>query len=76
MHRFSYRLLITFSIHASAKEATQLYKYVGYYKTFQSTPPRRRRHFVRGYIKGIVSFSIHASAKEATVLPENKSQNH
>ena len=60
-------VFFTFSIHASAKEATSLrLKILSLYWSFQSTPPRRRRQKVDSEELDSVTFSIHASAKEAT----------
>ena len=57
---------MSFSIHASAKEATRfLLAYIIDYH-FQSTPPRRRRPVAEDAPQFPVAFSIHASAKEAT----------
>ena len=66
-------LIKTFSIHASAKEATCLFVPVFATASFQSTPPRRRRQTFRNKIVSVFDFSIHASAKEATHLnPRSK----
>ena len=58
--------IFTFSIHASAKEATLQWSKADLQNFFQSTPPRRRRHLSTFYVPLHNSFSIHASAKEAT----------
>ena len=57
---------ITFSIHASAKEATIMCLKTRWNSSFQSTPPRRRRQYFVSRLPGDGAFSIHASAKEAT----------
>ena len=60
---------VRISIHASAKEATQgtlpLFQFL---HTFQSTLPRRKRHFIGFDELTHFTISIHASAKEATQL--------
>ena len=61
-------VIITISIHASAKEATIMHDPISSIFVFQSTPPRRRRPitFLSGCLSN--SISIHASAKEATLF--------
>ena len=60
-------LLLSISIHASAKEATieQQIKQIDK-ELFQSTPPRRRRPILADTTIFQSTISIHASAKEAT----------
>ena len=54
------------SIHASAREATELCTLSDNSKKFQSTPPRGRRQALRNVILFHIVISIHASAREAT----------
>jgi hypothetical protein len=54
------------SIHASAKEATLTTACQTSHRTFQSTPPRRRRPGALFDLGVRFTVSIHASAKEAT----------
>ena len=65
-------LHLMISIHASAKEATNLKIGTDGKFEFQSTPPRRRRQYVSPVEKHGLLISIHASAKEATYIFDAK----
>ena len=54
------------SIHASAREATVIWRYCNGDPEFQSTPPRGRRRQPVSPSYGCQYISIHASAREAT----------
>ena len=56
------------SIHASAREATVIWRYCNGDPEFQSTPPRGRRRQPVSPSYGCQYISIHASAREATEL--------
>ena len=65
-HGQAVRVQRSVSIHASAREATELCTLSDNSKKFQSTPPRGRRQALRNVILFHIVISIHASAREAT----------